>query len=265
MRWYVPVEPPGSLTPFVVCSWTATPTGSQLLVPDACIDVLWVSTGEMWVCGPELKAWRFELPAGTTAVGVRMRPGAAPSLFDFDASSIRNARQRLGVFVGADTERRLAARIEAAPTPDGRRAVVESYVADLASRCAGPDDFTETILECIAGPTSVSQRELARLVGLTPRHLHRRSQRRFGYGTATLERIIRFQRFLAQADAAGDTRSLARLASEAGYADHAHLARDCRSITGQTPTRFLADYFPTFPDMSDPYKTIEPFTATIER
>ncbi len=54
---------------------------------------------------------------------------------------------------------------------------------------------------------------------------------------------------------------LASLASAAGYADHAHLIRDCRAITGMAPGRFLATYFPTFPDMSDPYKTAGPFAV----
>lgn len=58
-----------------------------------------------------------------------------------------------------------------------------------------------------------------------------------------------------------ETGTLASLASAAGYADHAHLIRDCRAITGMAPGRFLATYFPTFPDMSDPYKTAGPFAV----
>lgn len=70
-RWFVPVEPPAELAGVLACSWTATPSGRHRLVPDGCLDLLWTSRGEIWLCGPETTAWQFELPPGTTAVGVR--------------------------------------------------------------------------------------------------------------------------------------------------------------------------------------------------
>lgn len=76
-----------------------------------------------------------------------------------------------------------------------------------------------------------------------------------GNGSATLGRIIRFHRFLAIVSTTAGPLSMASAAAEAGYFDQPHLARDCRAITGTSPTQFLATHFPTFPDMSDPYKT----------
>jgi AraC-like DNA-binding protein len=113
----------------------------------------------------------------------------------------------------------------------------------------------------------LTQKQLADELGINVRQLHRVSLRYFGYGTATLLRIVRFQRFLALAQVAqsqhvGRVR-LSTSAIEAGYSDHAHLARDCRAITGQTPSQFLPEYFPTFPDMSDPYKTNERFAVNM--
>ena len=82
-----------------------------------------------------------------------------------------------------------------------------------------------------------------------------------------LGRQLRFQRFLAVREQASDatTRSLAELAAAAGYADQAHLSRDCRTLTGLTVRRFLDQWFPTFPDMSDPFKTAAPLVATMGR
>ena len=57
--------------------------------------------------------------------------------------------------------------------------------------------------------------------------------------------------------------SLAMLAARAGYVDHAHLARDCRALTSLSPTAFLVEYFPTFPDMADPYKTASASWSTM--
>ena len=53
-----------------------------------------------------------------------------------------------------------------------------------------------------------------------------------GYGPKTLERILRFQRFLMLG---GD--DLARLALDAGYADQAHLTRECTRLAGLPPRR----------------------------
>ena len=253
MAWYIPVDSPHALDRVLACSWTALPTGRHLLVPDACIELLWLSTGPILVCGPEMTAWDFELPEGTAAVGVRFRPGALPHLLSIPASSIRDIRIPLGRIIGEDAEDNLRIRIEASTDLDARRRVLESFTAQLVA--AAPND---------AVPNAA---HLADQFGLMARQLHRRCLFSFGYGPSILARILRFQRFLALAetvgDAAGRRRGLALLAIDAGYSDQAHLAGDCRAITGQTPTRFLVDYFPTFPDMSDPYKTSDSFAITM--
>src|SRR4051812_41749705 len=100
MPWYVPVPSPPELDHVLACSWTATPSGRHHLVPDACIELLWLSTGHIWVCGPETTAWDFELRADTVGAGVRFRPGVAPALFDVSADSIRDRRVALRDVLG---------------------------------------------------------------------------------------------------------------------------------------------------------------------
>ena len=69
---------------------------------------------------------------------------------------------------------------------------------------------------------------------VSPRTLRRRCQDAFGYGPKTLERILRFQRFLHLARRAQQPK-LAALAFEAGYSDQAHLTREVRSLSGFSP------------------------------
>ena len=73
-----------------------------------------------------------------------------------------------------------------------------------------------------------------RKLGLGERTLRRRFEEAFGYGPKTLDRILRFQRFLTLVR---DPRapSAAGLAAEAGYADQAHLIRESRRLAGSTP------------------------------
>jgi transcriptional regulator GlxA family with amidase domain len=90
----------------------------------------------------------------------------------------------------------------------------------------------------VARPQPVAA--LAEMVGLSERQLHRRCVAAFGYGPKTLDRVLRLQRFLALGRSAqGRPGGLAELAADAGYADQAHLAHDCRALAGATPAALL--------------------------
>ncbi|HEY0938357.1 MAG TPA: helix-turn-helix domain-containing protein, partial [Trebonia sp.] len=71
--------------------------------------------------------------------------------------------------------------------------------------------------------------------GLSERQFRRRCHAAAGYGPKTLQRVLRFQRFVRIVDAAGDTPDLAAAAVRAGYADQPHLTRECRALSGHTP------------------------------
>ena len=81
-------------------------------------------------------------------------------------------------------------------------------------------------------------RDFVHAVGLGERQLRRRFERAVGYGPATLVRVQRFQHFLALAEQQPGA-ALSRLAAEAGYADQAHLTRECGRLTGLTPAALL--------------------------
>ena len=78
--------------------------------------------------------------------------------------------------------------------------------------------------------------ELGSALGLSERQLRRRFADAVGYGPKTLARVLRFQRFLFLAGSGND---LARLAISAGYADQAHLTRECRRLSGRTPSELV--------------------------
>ncbi len=264
-RWYQPVAPPPALDRVLACSWSAHPTGRHRLVPDACIDVLWLSTGSILLCGPEQAAWFFQLPEGVVASGVRFHPGVLPALLGIDARSVADRLVPWREVAGEAAERSLLDRLAAAPDEGARMAVLEDEAAALAAAAGGPDPFAETVITVVTRRPRARATEVAASVGLTTRQLHRRCLVSFGYGLSTLARIVRFHRFWSVAELAPAGTSLAVLAHQAGYTDHAHLVRDCRAITGAPPGRFLAESFATFPDMSDPYKTGPQFGGTLAR
>jgi AraC-like DNA-binding protein len=99
---------------------------------------------------------------------------------------------------------------------------------------------------------------------MSERQLRRRFERSVGYGPRTLRRVLRFQRFLAAAQGGG---SLARIAADAGYADQAHLARDCGRLAGLTPSALLAEGASPAgerpPQTSESFKTAPAAAATL--
>jgi AraC-like DNA-binding protein len=59
-----------------------------------------------------------------------------------------------------------------------------------------------------------------------------------GYGPKTLQRVLRFRRFVSRIDAlagTAGTADLAGIAAEAGYADQAHLTRESTRLASLPP------------------------------
>jgi AraC-like DNA-binding protein len=89
-------------------------------------------------------------------------------------------------------------------------------------------------------PTQIGS--LTEDLAISESQLRRRFLAEVGTGPKTLQRTLRFQGYLALAQAATDHGSrVADLAVEVGYADHAHLARECLRLTGLTPRELLGD------------------------
>lgn len=261
MGWQHPVAPPRHLAHDVACSWSATVEGDHRLLPDGCTDVLWLDTGAMVLCGPDTEAWDVALPAGRSAVGVRLRPGAGPRVFRTSATHLTDRRIPLEDVVGSAVARRASERIDEA---EDRVAAVTSLVAPLVLAAPPPQAVERVVVATVGGrgrgPVGVS--DLADEAGVTSRQLLRRSLSAFGYGPSVLGRIARLQRLLRLAEG-GRWSTLADLAARAGYSDHAHLARECKKLTDRTPSALLAAHTPTFPPGSDPYKTMRPAPGNV--
>ncbi len=110
--------------------------------------------------------------------------------------------------------------------------VTASLVADGA-----PDPAVTWAAHLLGDPRARAE-DVADEVGLSLRQLRRRCHAAVGYGPKTLQRVLRFRRFVARIDtraqSPGDL-DLAALAAEAGFADQAHLTRECGRLSGLTP------------------------------
>jgi transcriptional regulator GlxA family with amidase domain len=188
---------------------------------------------------------------------VRFRVGAAGSALGVAARELRDRDVPLEELWGARAAGRLAVRLERAPTPAAAVAELAAAVVARLPPAGELDGLVRAAALRAAAPRTAVER-LAFDLGLGERQLRRRFDGAVGYGPKTLQRVLRFQRFLVLARAAGPAPDLADLAFAAGYADQAHLTRECRRLSGLTPAAMLAA---GAGPAGDPSVTLEPPAA----
>jgi AraC-like DNA-binding protein len=234
---YREYAPPPELAAHIACLWVSHDREVHVL-PDACADIVF-EDGRLVVAGPATRVQVAAATPGRPRCGIRFRTGAAGTALGLPADEVRDLDPDLTDIWGREA-RRLQDRVAAAPTIEAAAGVLLGGVAPRLSS-GGCDPLVRAVLEELGPPGRVRPlRVRAREVGLSERQLRRRFERAVGYGPATLQRIRRFQTFLAAAQAGPPGTSLARLAAEAGYADQAHLAREARRLSGRTPSELLA-------------------------
>lgn len=200
--------------------WTSTRHGVQRVVPDGCMDVMWIN-GELLVAGPDTAAFLATIDG--TVYGVRFRPGVAPGFLGVPASELTNTRVPLTDLWTPDRVDRLVTDIHTGRPGQALLAAVQP---------AEPDDFAQVVLANL----DTDVRDLAFRLGLSERQLHRKCLAKFGYGPKVLHRVLRFGQAL---DLAYGGRPFADIAYEIGYADQAHLSREVRTLAGTTLTEMV--------------------------
>ncbi|HEV7750489.1 MAG TPA: helix-turn-helix domain-containing protein [Baekduia sp.] len=231
---YLELAPPPALMPLVACLWTSH-DGEVRVLPDACVDVVFEG-GSLVVAGPATTVVVAPATPGQRRLGVRFRIGAAGAALGVPAAELRDRGVPLTALWGR-AARRLEDRIAAAPDP---AAALTALTHGIADRLPPPDAADRDVRRAaILLGRGVAPGAARRAAHLSDRQLRRRFDRAVGYGPATLARVQRFQRFLGHAQRTPGA-SLARLAADAGYADQAHLARECRRLAGLPPSALLA-------------------------
>jgi AraC-like DNA-binding protein len=220
---------PAALRPAVTCLWAQVAGASSregLVLPDACTDLIWQQGRGAFVAGPDTGPVPTRLAPGTVILGVRFGPPAGGAAFGLPLSELRDLRVDL-----ADLHPGQAARLPADLDPGRAAARVLDVAASLVDQ--GPPDPAVTRAASLLRDPRARTEDVAADVGLSLRQLRRRCHAAVGYGPKTLQRVLRFRAFVSRLDLGrGD---LAVLAAEAGYADQAHLTRECASLAGLTP------------------------------
>jgi AraC-like DNA-binding protein len=237
--------PPAVLAGIVTCAWIQhIPRESGLYphtsTPDGSVEItyrLGDGRGPLLV-GPRTRPTQEVLAPGATTVGIRFRPGASVGVVGMPASELVDQTVDLPDVWG-DRADRLADELGSADSSTVLASLLMGAVHRASMGTAGPDPVAQLIVQTLR-QNALQPADFGQLVGLSERQVRRRCVAAIGYGPKTLQRIARFQRFLAMVHNEVDER-LADLAVDHGYADQAHLTSESRRLTGLPPATFIAE------------------------
>ena len=235
---YREYAPPRELADRVLCFWTQSITGKgdyeQRVLPDGCIDIVFINGGTPLVVGPWVKPFIARFPVSTSILGARWYPGLAPALLGAPATELLNQQVELRDICGRSLSSSLE-RVSQQPTLDARRSAFETSLLNLLPSVEPSERIVNASIRWLARHPHGRIEKLSRLTGMSRRQLQRRISASVGYGPKAFQSIVRFQRLVHLAARVG-RRSLVDLAMQVGYADQAHMTREVQRFSGCPPT-----------------------------
>lgn len=240
---YVERPPVPGLAAVVRTVWiqrTGDQAYTQRHLPTGGVEIHFPIGGRPQLVGPLTGAQIEVIPARTTLVGVRFHPGTAPPLPTV-LDDLVDQRLGLADLWGSEVER----LHDLAGTPERALGALQAHLL-RELRLRGADRLVREAVRALMPwhPSPVDA--VAERLALSASQLRRRCLHAVGVSPKVLQRTLRFQGFLALAQAAANVSGrrgaggVAGLAVAAGYADQAHLSRECLRLTGLTPRQLLA-------------------------
>jgi AraC-like DNA-binding protein len=222
---------PTGLKPLVACLWVndRARTRPQRVVPDGCVDLMWLGESGLMVAGADTGP-RVVEPVGSSVAGIRLRPGTAGAVLGLSASEVCDQNVDASSLWGAEGSQ-LGERLANADPSRHLGMLTEAVLR----RGAEPDPLVVAAARRFSLP-SARVADVAADLGVSERQLHRRTTYAVGYGPKTLARVARLRRLIAL-----EGHELAERAVLAGYSSQAHMNEEVRRLTGHTPVRFLKD------------------------
>jgi len=218
-------------------------------VPDGCVEIV-LNLGDRFI-----NAETGELQPRDLLAGQLMRPVVALPTGNVDLIGVRFKSGRAGAALRVPMWQLTGQLIAASSVMKGVDRLTDDLVnvteadrlrhlAQELSRCLqgvdedvlGSVDRALAIIDARRG--SVSIESVARSIGITRRHLERRFRDEVGLGAKEMARIARIHSVLELMHQR-PLMSGAEIAMACGYSDQAHLIRECKALTGQTPSRLM--------------------------
>jgi AraC-like DNA-binding protein len=272
MESYVERPPLPGLAGVVRTVWiqrTGEAAYVQRHLPTGGLEIHFPSGGRPQLIGPLTGPEIEVIPAHTTIVGVRFQPGTAPPL---PAVLDDLVDQRLGLTeLWGSTVDRLVEAMARAATPERALLCLQAHLLGEFRRAVRVDPLVGEAVQALMPWHPVDIGALATHLALSASQLRRRCLHAVGVSPKVLQRTLRFQGFLALAQAGATATGrrgadgVAGLAVDVGYADQAHLGRECLRLTGLTPRQLLGGSVDRCACGHEHAASYEPFLATRSR
>jgi AraC-like DNA-binding protein len=272
MESYVERPPLPGLAAVVRTVWiqrTGEAAYVQRHLPTGGVEIHFPIGGDPQLVGPLTGPQIEVIPEHTAIVGVRFLPGTAPPLPTVLDDLVD---QRLGLteLWGSSVDR-LVEAMAGAGTPERALMFLQAHLLQELRRAGRMDPLVVEAVKALMPWHPVNIDTVANHVTLSASQLRRRCLEAVGVSPKVLQRTLRFQGFLAlaQAGVAATGRrgadGVAGLAIDAGYADQAHLSRECVRLTGRTPRQLLGGDLDRCACGHDHSASYTPFLATRSR
>ena len=246
MESYVESAPLPELAALVRTVWVQR-TGSEAYVqrhlPTGGVEIHFPIGGRPRLLGPLTGPQLEVIPAHTTVVGVRFRPGSPPPLPTV-LDDLVDQGVGLDELWGSPVER-LVEAMALAGTPERALMIVQVHLLHEFRTADRLDRLVGEAVQVLMPWHPVNVGTVATHLALSASQLRRRCLHVVGVSPKVLQRTLRFQGFLALAQAGATPTGrrgadgMAGLAVDASYADQAHLSRECLRLTGLTPRQLL--------------------------
>ncbi|WP_432560943.1 helix-turn-helix domain-containing protein [Kineococcus sp. SYSU DK003] len=196
--------------------------------------------GFVGFAGPTTRRSHQDLSGRGWAVGAHLRPAAVPAFTD-DPAAARDSYRPL-------REPELFAAVAAqmaTSAPDRLERAVAVLADHLVQRCGPVTEEARAANELAAlvdgDPTVLRLEDAADRLRRSPRTLQRLARRYVGLPPAAMIRRRRLQE-AAERVRTDRTADLAAIAADLGYADHAHLTNDFRTVLGTAPSEYRREH-----------------------
>ncbi len=163
-------------------------------------------------------------------------PDAFHALFGVDLAAIQDALVDVSQVLPPHGLR-LVDDVARAASDDERCRIIDAFLAAHATALG-----TTAWMRLRRMGVNIGLRVAGRLLGVGPRQVQRLARREGGMNVPALSRLWRGERSLRKARESlgrGQAIEWATHAIEAGYADQSHLVRECKEISGRTPTQIV--------------------------
>ena len=226
---YREIAPSPALAQTIECGWTLEVRGDTTyrVVPDGCLDLLlrWQDSriASVHVVGPMTRPQQVPLLAGQFVSGIRFQPGRFRAALDVPIPDLMDREAPLTRFSTPP-----ARALEEIFRAGGRGSALTVFDNCLVG--------LESLLTETAATTPVDSALATMRAFLSERQFRRVCVRETGLSPKSLERILRFRKvWTSLHDSPHTVGPMSDLAHAFGYSDQAHLIREFREFSGETP------------------------------